>query len=100
MARDHGGNLTDARARFGGEAAEWLDLSTGINPVAYPVGGLAPAVWAKLPDRSAFDAAAAQERLAGARIWSRIFPYSPHWLRLGLPGDEASWQRLDVALGE
>ena len=47
MARDHGGNLADARARFGGEAAEWLDLSTGINPVAYPVGGLAPAVWAQ-----------------------------------------------------
>lgn len=64
MARDHGGNLADARARFGGEAAEWLDLSTGINPVAYPVGGLAPAVWAQLPDRSAIDAAEAVARAA------------------------------------
>ncbi len=64
MARDHGGNLADARARFAGKPAEWLDLSTGINPVAYPVGGLAPAVWAQLPDRSAIDAAEAVARAA------------------------------------
>jgi cobalamin biosynthetic protein CobC len=44
------------------------------------------------------DAAATQERLARALIWSRIFPGRPSWLRLGLPGDEAEWQRLAVAL--
>jgi cobalamin biosynthetic protein CobC len=44
------------------------------------------------------DAAAARHRLAGARIWSRIFPYSARWLRLGLPGLEAEWQRLAAAL--
>ena len=44
------------------------------------------------------DAMAEQDRLAGAHIWSRIFPYSPHWLRLGLPGDVAGWQRLTAAL--
>ncbi|WP_294329891.1 aminotransferase class I/II-fold pyridoxal phosphate-dependent enzyme [uncultured Sphingomonas sp.] len=31
----HGGNLAAARARFGD--GDWLDLSTGINPVAWPV---------------------------------------------------------------
>ncbi|MBV8920717.1 threonine-phosphate decarboxylase CobD, partial [Bradyrhizobium sp.] len=31
------------------------------------------------------DAAAAQERLARAKIWSRIFRDRPGWLRLGLP---------------
>ncbi|MGB2893454.1 MAG: threonine-phosphate decarboxylase, partial [Albidovulum sp.] len=44
------------------------------------------------------DAAGAQERLARARIWSRIFPYSGTWLRLGLPGGEAEWTRLAAAL--
>ena len=44
------------------------------------------------------DAAAAQDRLARARIWSRIFPYSPVWIRLGLPGTGAEWQRLTAAM--
>ena len=44
------------------------------------------------------DAAAEQGRLAEARIWSRIFPYSPHWLRLGLPGSEIGWRRLGAVL--
>lgn len=45
------------------------------------------------------DAATAQHRLARAQIWSRIFPYSRGWLRLGLPGPEAEWARLTDALG-
>ena len=44
------------------------------------------------------DAAQAQDRLARAHIWSRIFPYSPHWLRLGLPGKAAEWTRLEQEL--
>ncbi|MGB3317141.1 MAG: threonine-phosphate decarboxylase CobD [Albidovulum sp.] len=44
------------------------------------------------------DAAAAQERLARAHIWSRIFPYSTGWIRLGLPGDEGEWARVADAL--
>jgi cobalamin biosynthetic protein CobC len=44
------------------------------------------------------DGERAQERLARAQIWSRIFKDSPYWLRLGLPGDESEWQRLGAAL--
>lgn len=44
------------------------------------------------------DAAAAQDRLARHRIWSRIFPWSGRLLRLGLPGPEAEWHRLSAAL--
>jgi cobalamin biosynthetic protein CobC len=44
------------------------------------------------------DAAAAQERLARVKIWSRIFSSKPGWLRLGLPGDETEWKRLAAAL--
>lgn len=44
------------------------------------------------------DATAARDRLARAHIWSRIFPWSPNLIRLGLPGDEAEWHRLTAAL--
>lgn len=44
------------------------------------------------------DAAAARDRLARARIWSRRFPWSDRLLRLGLPGSEAEWARLAAAL--
>lgn len=44
------------------------------------------------------DAALAQAHLAQAQIWSRIFPWSSQWLRLGLPGSEAEWARVETAL--
>lgn len=44
------------------------------------------------------DAKAAQDRLARHKIWSRIFPWSDTLLRLGLPGPEAEWHRLEGAL--
>ncbi|MDE1917424.1 MAG: threonine-phosphate decarboxylase [Sphingomonadales bacterium] len=46
------------------------------------------------------DAAAAQHHLARHHLWSRIFPWSPRLIRLGLPGMEPQWQRLATALGE
>ena len=51
--RDHGGGLDAAVARHGGARADWIDLSTGINPVPYPIPALAPDVWTALPDRAA-----------------------------------------------
>lgn len=45
---EHGGNLRDAQQRFGG--ADWIDLSTGINPLGYPVPALAPHAWQRLPE--------------------------------------------------
>ena len=44
------------------------------------------------------NAAAAQDRLARARIWSRRFPFAPGWLRLGVPGSRTEWARLMAAL--
>lgn len=44
------------------------------------------------------DAPMAQSRLARAHIWSRIFPWHPNWLRLGLPGTKAEWTRLAAVL--
>jgi len=53
--RDHGGNLHEAIARWGGTLADWIDLSTGINRVAYPLPALPPEVWTALPSRTARD---------------------------------------------
>ena len=44
------------------------------------------------------DAVAARDRLARHQIWTRAFPYSHGWLRLGLPGRDADWARLEMAL--
>lgn len=44
------------------------------------------------------NAEKAQARLARAGIWTRRFPYSDHWLRLGLPGSAKEWARLEVAI--
>ena len=43
------------------------------------------------------DAAAWQDKLAKGHVWSRIFPYSKTWLRLGLPHPD-KWAQLEAAL--
>lgn len=60
----HGGRLDEAAARFGGDAADWLDLSTGINPAAYPIPEIALKAWNRLPDADAQRAATEAARAA------------------------------------
>lgn len=55
-ALHHGGRLDEAVALYGGDRSTWLDLSTGINPVPYPVGTPPADVWHRLPDHAAQDA--------------------------------------------
>ncbi|MCB1350091.1 MAG: threonine-phosphate decarboxylase, partial [Maritimibacter sp.] len=47
--RDHGGGLDDAVALHGGHREDWLDLSTGINPHAYPLPEIPARAWTALP---------------------------------------------------
>jgi cobalamin biosynthetic protein CobC len=54
--REHGGNLDLAQQRFGGRAEDWIDLSTGINRLPYPVGEIDVHHWNALPSRSEIDA--------------------------------------------
>ncbi len=62
---DHGGGVDAACARWGGTRADWLDLSTGINPRPYPIPPLPADAWTALPDRAAM--AALEE--AARRFW-------------------------------
>lgn len=50
---DHGGGLDAAAVRYGGDRNEWIDLSTGINPVPYPIGTIEQGAWTALPDKAA-----------------------------------------------
>lgn len=47
----HGGDLSAIRRRFPEVPEPWIDLSTGINPVPYPVVDLAAETWSHLPTR-------------------------------------------------
>ncbi|WP_187395264.1 threonine-phosphate decarboxylase CobD [Pigmentiphaga aceris] len=60
----HGGNLRQAIAQYGGDPADWMDLSTGINPHAYPAPPIAADAWHRLPEPDArlVDAACAYYR--------------------------------------
>jgi cobalamin biosynthesis protein CobC len=63
----HGGDLDAVRKRFPGAPEPWIDLSTGINPVSYPVPALGADVWSRLPAR-----AEEEELLAAAALRYRV----------------------------
>ncbi|KTQ86309.1 cobalamin biosynthesis protein CobC [Aureimonas ureilytica] len=66
-ALHHGGALDAAVARYGGARADWLDLSTGINPVPPPLPEIDPVLWARLPERALEERArSALRRFTGA----------------------------------
>ncbi len=81
---------TSARLKKDARRLDALARQTGWHPV----GGTA-----LFRLYETHNCEAARERLARHHIWSRIFPWSPGWLRLGLPGDEREWERLARALG-
>lgn len=59
----HGGDLGEAQRLFPAAPRPWIDLSTGINPVPYPLPPLAPSVFSRLPSPSEV---AELERVAAA----------------------------------
>jgi cobalamin biosynthesis protein CobC len=48
----HGGDLDAVSRRYPDAPRPWIDLSTGINPVPYPVLQIPSAAWARLPAES------------------------------------------------
>jgi cobalamin biosynthesis protein CobC len=81
----------ETRLRLANDAARLDAMMAARNVI--PVGGT---TLFRL-----YDVATAknwQDHLARQHIWTRIFPYNPRWIRLGLPGTEAHWARLAQAL--
>lgn len=81
----HGGRLTEAARRFGGDPGEWLDLSTGLNPAPWPLATGTTTDWAALPDP---DALAALESEA-----ARHFGVAPAFV-CAVPGSETALRLL------
>ncbi|QKV20493.1 threonine-phosphate decarboxylase [Oricola thermophila] len=86
----HGGALDRAIARHGGKREDWLDLSTGINPVAWPVPELTADAWQRLPDE-----ALESECIEAARAYYRVPDEAGI---VAAPGTQAIIQWLPVLL--
>jgi cobalamin biosynthesis protein CobC len=56
---EHGGDLGAARALFPGAPEPFVDLSTGINPSAYPMPAVPSEVFVRLPDPNVVNQLAA-----------------------------------------
>ncbi|MBI5938075.1 MAG: threonine-phosphate decarboxylase [Betaproteobacteria bacterium] len=91
---EHGGRLLHAAHRYGIPVADWLDLSTGINPRGWPVPALPAAAWSRLPDEADGLAAAARDYygaahilpVAGSQAAIQALPYLRPRGRVGVPG--------------
>lgn len=79
----HGGNLRQAAEEFGIPLDNWLDLSTGINPVGWPVPAISPQFWLHLP----------QEH-DGLEEAARAYYQAPHVLPVA--GSQAAIQALPL----
>jgi cobalamin biosynthetic protein CobC len=64
----HGGDINSAAAAFPAAPAPWIDLSTGINAVPYPVPPIAPQRWTRLPSPAEV---AALQAVAAARYGAK-----------------------------
>ena len=83
--RWHGGRLAAARQHYGATDLPWVDLSTGINPLAWPGTAAISPDWQSLPD----PAALADLELAAATH----FGVSPAHV-CALPGSETGLRLL------
>ncbi|MGB5086303.1 MAG: aminotransferase class I/II-fold pyridoxal phosphate-dependent enzyme, partial [Methylocystis silviterrae] len=71
----HGGRLDAARRLFPDAPQPWIDLSTGVNPRAYPLPPLDDEVFTRLPDDDAFAALDGAARKAyGAPAGADVVP--------------------------
>jgi cobalamin biosynthesis protein CobC len=82
----HGGDLNEARKLFPDAPEPWIDLSTGINPVPYPVPELPGSAFQRLP--SPGDVAALEA--VAAKTYGAVEPAS---IAAG-PGTQALIERL------
>lgn len=108
----HGGDLGRVRRRHPNAPQPWIDLSTGINPLPYPVGDLPADAWSRLPSHEAEQtliAAAAQRyrcppgqliAAPGTQALIQILPRLVARSRVAIVGPtyaehELNWRRHD-----
>ncbi|GLQ06179.1 threonine-phosphate decarboxylase CobD [Sneathiella chinensis] len=84
----HGGDLAHAKGLYGQGPDGWLDLSTGINPVPYPIPDCPEKVWHRLPESDLEDAL-----LSAAR---RYYSLHDEADLVALPGTQAALQLLPL----
>jgi len=65
---EHGGRLLQAVQRYGLPRERWLDLSTGINPVAWQGPAMPVSSWNRLPEDEDGLAEAAQDYYGAPRV--------------------------------
>ena len=82
---EHGGRLRLAAEQWGIPLADWVDLSTGINPEAWPVPPLPADCWRRLPEENDGLESAAAAYYGNANL-------------LALPGSQAAIQWLPALL--
>lgn len=122
---EHGGNLRQAAQQFGRPLDEWIDLSTGLNPIGYPAPAVPADAWHRLPepDPALVEAArdyygaprmlpvagtqAAIQALPRLRRPSRVAVAAPsyaehahHWSMHGHSMHEVRYAELDAAVGQ
>jgi cobalamin biosynthetic protein CobC len=92
----HGGDLGDVRRRYPDATLPWIDLSTGINPVPYPIPALPAEAWTRLPSQAELRG------LIGAA--ARRYGVDPEMI-VAAPGTQAliqllprRWPTMNVAI--
>jgi cobalamin biosynthetic protein CobC len=93
----HGGDLDEAARLFPDAPQPWVDLSTGINPIPYPMPPLPPSLFERLPSPEAhrdLERAAAEAYRAADANMIVAAPGTQVLISL-LP---ALWQRSRVAV--
>ncbi|MGO4525085.1 threonine-phosphate decarboxylase CobD [Microvirga sp. 2MCAF35] len=95
----HGGDLDEARRLFPDAPYPWIDLSTGINPIPYPMPPLPARLFERLPspaDHRDLEAAAAEAYGAadpamvvgapGTQVLISLLPALCPWSRVAILG--------------
>jgi L-threonine-O-3-phosphate decarboxylase len=103
---EHGGRLHRAVREYGIPLENWLDLSTGISPYAWPVPAIPPSVWQRLPEDDdglieaarAYYGAPALLPVTGSQAAIQALPGLRHVSRVGIisPGyneHAQAWRR-------
>lgn len=93
---EHGGRLNAAARQWDIAVSRWLDLSTGINPIGWPMPEIPARIWQRLPeDDDGLDevirhwagatATAACVPVAGSQAAIRTLPFLRPPCRVGIP---------------